>query len=300
MATWLDGYTRNPKQDGGSHLAPVDKLVVHSTETGGLPGYPGTAPQITLNPKTEQCWQHSPLDRAGRALARPRGSGQTNRAGVIQVEVIGTCDRGFARKWGYLYLPDMNDRQIAWLGAELGKISRAARITVRSSVTWRQYPSSYGNSPVRMGSRDFYSHKGWLGHQHVPWNTHGDAGDIPIAALLAAAGNPTLKEILDMDLNDAIPNANPDAKAAAKAAGKPEPVTTVQNLFLDTQANAFWGAREAAQNRAKIVGYGQRTQNIENIVKEQAGEIKALRGLLEDALAALSGTRPDFPVSKES
>jgi len=66
----------------------------------------------------------------------------------------------------------------------------------QSNVTWKAYgngglngsPTSYGtNNGVRLGWGAWAKYEGWLGHQHVPGNVHGDPGNIDISKLLAKA-----------------------------------------------------------------------------------------------------------------
>ena len=121
MATWLSGAKRQSwGRDGGSFTTSPDKILLHSTETGSFPGYGGgaSAPHFTIDLGNGEVRQHSPMNRAARALRNASGGVQTNRDGVIQIEIIGTCDKIFARKYGYPYLPDMSDEmagRLKWL-----------------------------------------------------------------------------------------------------------------------------------------------------------------------------------------
>ena len=190
MATWLSGVKRQSwGRDGGSFTTSPDKILLHSTETGTFPGYGrgASAPHFTINLGNGEVRQHSPMNRAARALRNASGGVQTNRDGVIQIEIIGTCDKSFARKHGYPYLPDMTDEMAGRLKWLLQKICAAIpAIPLKTSVTWKAYPSSYGNSSVRMSNSQWTRYKGILGHQHAPENTHGDPGDLPMKRILGA------------------------------------------------------------------------------------------------------------------
>ena len=190
MATWLSGAKRQSwGRDGGSFTTSPDKILLHSTETGSFPGYGGgaSAPHFTINLGNGEVRQHSPMNRAARALRNASGGVQTNRDGVIQIEIIGTCDKSFARKHGYPYLPDMTDEMAGRLKWLLQKICAAIpAIPLTTSVAWKSYPSSYGNSSVRMSNSQWTRYKGILGHQHAPENTHGDPGDLPMEKILGA------------------------------------------------------------------------------------------------------------------
>ena len=144
-------------------------------------------PHFTINLDNGEVRQHSPMNRAARALRNASGGVQTNRDGVIQIEIIGTCDKSFARKHGYPYLPDMTDEMAGRLKWLLQKICAAIpAIPLTTSVAWKSYPSSYGNSSVRMSNSQWTRYKGILGHQHAPENTHGDPGDLPMKRILGA------------------------------------------------------------------------------------------------------------------
>ena len=190
MATWLSGVKRQSwGRDGGSFTTSPDKILLHSTETGSFPGYGGgaSAPHFTIDLENGEVRQHSPMNRAARALRNASGGVQTNRDGVIQIEIIGTCDKSFARKHGYPYLPDMTDEMAGRLKWLLQKICAAIpAIPLTTSVAWKTYPSSYGNSSVRMSNSQWTRYKGILGHQHAPENTHGDPGDLPMKRILGA------------------------------------------------------------------------------------------------------------------
>ncbi|MGP3971520.1 hypothetical protein [Streptomyces sp. 6N223] len=54
-------------------------------------------------------------------------------------------------------------------------------------MTWKPYPASYGPNGVRLTGAQWLAYYGWLGHQHVPENDHGDPGDIDFARVLEHA-----------------------------------------------------------------------------------------------------------------
>ncbi|MEU2418606.1 peptidoglycan-binding protein [Brachybacterium paraconglomeratum] len=171
--------------------------LLHSTETGTWPGYGAgsSAPHLTLrfDPKarTISARQHFSTTRPSRALVNKAGGVQTNNARVFQIELIGSCDLTFAKKHGYLYLPDLLEETWARdaLAAVLAAVSESLGIPLTSSVVWANYPGSYGEKAAqRLTGAQWEAYTGWLGHQHAPENDHGDPGDIPIAEILAAAG----------------------------------------------------------------------------------------------------------------
>lgn len=169
---WFPGanLTRKASVDGGSILGGNPKCLWHDTETKGLPSYStGFFPNMTICNGTP--YQHIPANRASRALRNESGGVQTNRWNVFQIEVC-----GFANK--VAYHPVMTE-VAEWLQQVRG-------CPMRSTVTWRQYPSSFGNTSVRLSGAQWATYTGHLGHQHAPENDHGDPGSpFPIQQILA-------------------------------------------------------------------------------------------------------------------
>lgn len=170
---------------------PITKALLHSTETSGYPGYGGdgsTAPHATIDPWNKTFRQHYSLDLAAWALRAPAGV-STNTAGVVQFEIIGTCDpRSPHAKTKYL--PGAPDDVLAYIASVVKMVTDRLGIPWRSSVTWVAYPASYGlTAPQRLNAGEWYGYQGILGHEHAPGNSHGDVGAFPIDRFLAL-GNP--------------------------------------------------------------------------------------------------------------
>lgn len=174
--------------------------VIHTTEGTTLPDYDGgaSAPNLTAVPdianKKLRWWQHYDIDQSARALVNKAGGVETNTANAVQVELVGTCDPAKRTSWGrlragvdYLYWPDAPD----WALAELGLFVRWCRdnhgIRAESTVQWKAYPGSYGDTDTRLTDAEWNAYYGWLGHQHVPENDHGDPGNIDFAKVIAFA-----------------------------------------------------------------------------------------------------------------
>lgn len=172
--------------------------VVHTTEGTALPSYGGgaSAPTFTLVPnvkgKTVAVYQHFDVDRSARALVNRSGGVETNTLNCVQVELVGTCDPATRKKWtaegrAHIFWPEAPDwallefaRLVRWLSDEHG-------VRLASTVTWKAYPGSYGANGVRLSGSQWLDYYGWVGHQHVPENTHGDPGDFPMAKVLSMA-----------------------------------------------------------------------------------------------------------------
>jgi hypothetical protein len=195
--------------------------VIHTTEGVIVPTYRGgrDAPNFTALPDIKNRvlrWhQHFDFDVSSRALMNLAGGVQTNTANAVQIELVGTCDERHRTTWDsrragvdYLFWPDAPD----WALAELAKFVKWAHdhhgVPLRSTVTWKAYNKgqvggSYGNNGVRLSGAQWNAYYGWLGHQHVPENDHGDPGNLNFARVLAHATGLPAKEDDGMALTDA-------------------------------------------------------------------------------------------------
>lgn len=174
----------------------AEKGCLHTTETTSWPGYGGgkTAPNFTVRPnfntRTLEWRQHFPANMSARALQNDLGGVETNRDKVIQVEIVGTCDPGAHKRWSgtaHLYTPEAPEwfleamaHFFVWCYEEHG-------IPLLATPEWLPYPKSYGNSVARMGNSEFNSFRGWLGHQHVAENDHGDPGALNVQRIINIA-----------------------------------------------------------------------------------------------------------------
>lgn len=197
---------------------PIEKLVVHTTETVGWPGYNGgaSAPNATARPggapgNQKLGWRaHFYGDCMARALQNDSGGVQTNAESCHQIELCGTCDPKTAKAWrsdGYtqgedfIFWPDAPDwalhevaKYLAWAHTDLG-------LRLVSVPIWLPYPDSYGEkNGVRLAGSGWQSYRGVVGHQHVPENDHGDPGSTDVPAIVAYANKILNPESADMPL----------------------------------------------------------------------------------------------------
>jgi hypothetical protein len=137
---------------------------------GALATYARTGgyPHLTVDQKNIE--QHCSLDVGATALQNAPGGVETNRLGAMQIELV-----GFANKIDIETLENLRPLMI-WLEKKYG--------IKAISPTFLRYPDSYGKSRVRLSAGDWQTFDGWLGHQHVPENFHGDPGTIDMAFLL--------------------------------------------------------------------------------------------------------------------
>ena len=212
MATcpFADQSRRYDSRYGGRYTSGPYKGLLHTTETRSLPSYGSgaSAPHFTILPdlgrRRMTYYQHYDTARPARALRNLSGGVQTNGDSVIQIELVGTCDPAYLRKYGGCILwpsaptwaLDGVKRLMVWL-EDVHRIP-----AVSTSRPWVPYPRSYANGGgQRMGQSEWDRFAGWCGHQHVPENTHGDPGNINIGYLLDR-GRSTVEDD-DMPLSDA-------------------------------------------------------------------------------------------------
>lgn len=170
--------------NAGDFLGPVEIGVLHSTESSrfvpqkdnyyGHQNYPHFT--VANQDGVFKSWQHISIRKAARALANRSGGVQTNREGCIQIEVV-----GFAKS------PFTQDQVIvAGLSRLMRWIESQTKVPRSCGVKFVSYPESYGlAASQRLSPSEWVNYKGWLGHQHVPENSHGDPGAINISKLLA-------------------------------------------------------------------------------------------------------------------
>src|SRR6185295_15130536 len=140
----------------------------------------GVAPHFTVSFETGvfKVWQHTPINKSARALQHPAGTIETNRARCIQIEIVahaasaGTLQREYLTGIGKL---------MRWCEANTG--------IARSALDFKSYREGIilarDTSPIRLSPQAWTNFSGWCGHQHVPFNTHWDPGDIDINYLMS-------------------------------------------------------------------------------------------------------------------
>lgn len=195
MATWLDGVERQSwGTDGGTFTGGPAKGVLHTTETNTFPGYDGgqTCPHLTVKverPGILTVRQHVALNMGARALVNQPGGVQTNRDSAIQIELVGTCNPSWKGKAGYYYWPEADPATLASLGSLMRRVEVATGVRREAVGPWLAYPQSYGSKGgQRLTLSQWDNYSGWVGHQHVPENDHGDPGNLAIATLIGASG----------------------------------------------------------------------------------------------------------------
>ena len=176
---WYPAAVRNQAvTDGGGYAAGYPwRICIHTTETGvfypsagSYGGWHNSYPHYTV--LGGRVWQHIDTMRAARALARPAGSGPTNGARAIQIEVVGYADR----PWDST-TTDTVKTLVSWLRSTHGI----------PAVTLPAGPvpmSARTNAPQRLSPAAWAAFTGVLGHRHVPWNSHYDPGGFDLLTLI--------------------------------------------------------------------------------------------------------------------
>lgn len=168
----------------------IEKILLHTTETTGWPGYSSgsMAPTLTYHPRQRAWRQHNYLDTSARALVDPSTTPvRENRDNVIQIEIIAYADEAKGRSVGGLPVSQLTDDMLKDLGEFIGWVHEQWGGPPLVAAKFIPYPSSYGNSSVRMTSSQYDAFQGVLGHQHASGNAHGDPGALNVPRIMQHA-----------------------------------------------------------------------------------------------------------------
>lgn len=147
------------------------KMVWHTTEGLGLPGYVGSNPHFTLDIQSGVLYQHQVVTGAARALENHPGGVETNADGAIQCELIGYASQS-----------------ANWSEEAYDHIAELARWVERNCGVARECHVKFvGNASgsTRLSYSAWDALEGHCGHQHVPENVHWDPGAFRIEDVLA-------------------------------------------------------------------------------------------------------------------
>jgi hypothetical protein len=162
----------------GTTFSRIDKFLIHTTETGGWPGYEAgaKAPNATYYPKFRQIRQHFGINRSARALRDPSSTlVRENRDNVFQLEIICYSDYRLAVERGGIWVGDLTASHLRDIAAMILQIHRDWDLPLQSSVTWREGRKTWYDD-VRLSGSQFDAYRGILGHVHASGNTHWDPG----------------------------------------------------------------------------------------------------------------------------
>lgn len=224
---------------GGVMQSKLTKLVLHSTETTGLPGYNngGSAPTLTIDPLKKKVWQHFRDVRVSAKALRDNGGFAENRDLVAQIEIIGYSDP--KQKASPYFLPNMKPDAIEFVAEVVAWFcvggAGGHEVPVRiPAQPWLPHPASYGNTASRMSTAQYDAYTGILAHLHVPESVHGDV-TLDIQAVLREVK----KKLAEPDKDEEIDVSQlPTLKRGAKG---PD-VRRMQGLLLANREDlGKWG-----------------------------------------------------------
>lgn len=164
---WHPEAERYPESDAGIMSWSHRKLVWHTTEGVSRPDYSGSSPHFTLDIRTGKLYQHISITRVAMALQNLSGGVETNRAGAMQVELIGRA----AESSG-------------WSDTSYKHIARLARWIEKHGGVPRKCTLAFSNTPHRLSGVVWLAYEGHCGHQHVPENDHWDPGAFHIEKVI--------------------------------------------------------------------------------------------------------------------
>lgn len=215
MEVWHPRAKRAPATTAGSSYIGVPwKLVIHTIEApfdaiysyGST--YYGSSSWPTATIDSTGISQHYPIDVAARALYNASGGAETNRANVIQCEVMGQAAN----------IRDLPDSTMGHLADWLRWCSEQTGCPLVFPFPFVAYPDSYGeNASQRVHGQVWLDSTGIMGHEHADENDHGDPGDFPVERLAAFWSTP-----------DIIPTEEDDMKILRG----PAPEGTPQPLYM--------------------------------------------------------------------
>lgn len=163
-------WPKNQPRSGRPYSGGKPKVVIHTTEGTHLPSYPWP-PHITYDIDNDRGWRHVPFNQGAFALRSPGGGQSPNYQGgfAFQIEVISFAGDS----------PDKPDWWYKRLGTLIADICEDWGVPPQLHPKGFTGSQAYGRNGVnRISWKDYQAFSGILGHQHVPFNTHWDPGNI--------------------------------------------------------------------------------------------------------------------------
>lgn len=224
------------------------KLLLHTTETKGVPGYQTgqLAPHVTWSPRSLRFYQHFPFTRPSEALAT------FDNDMVIQVEMICYSAKNIADEVGGLWVGNLTPEQLA----QLAEFCRWVMGHLNIPPIWpKKQALSYtaaNTTGFRMTAEIFRAWSGLLGHQHAPYpNRHWDPGAFPWTRFMPLLEQPGDDMPLTPEDIAAVANAvwNKELKQWGDFIGNPPAAAGL--LLGQTHANA-WNATKQTSRTALL------------------------------------------------
>lgn len=186
LATW--------RGDGRRYGALTNRyptcLILHTTETVGMPGYSNGnhAPHLTYHPAQNRFYQHQSFTSWVGTMRAGNGP-VSNNAKALQIEIICYSDKPLAdAAANRIWVGHLTDRNYADLAAVVKFLHDQGHLpslgVYMPSTTWR-----YGEaSPFRMSVNQFMQFSGITAHGAAPGNAHWNTGVLDIRRIAQLAG----------------------------------------------------------------------------------------------------------------
>jgi peptidoglycan hydrolase-like protein with peptidoglycan-binding domain len=184
---------------GYGYKGYAPRLVLHTTETIGLPDYASGAnqPHLTIRLSSDgrdlTVWQHQSLNIGARALLGT----STNTANCIQVEQCMYSDGEIAKRVGGQWVGGLSATELATLGDFYRALADLCGIPARAY------------SGGRMSQSAWLAFSGVCEHAHVPQNSHWDCGVLDVIGALARAGAAAGSAVSKPSRGEARPKPGP-------------------------------------------------------------------------------------------
>ena len=173
---WITGLREFSSSPGGK-----PKIVLHTTETDGIPNWSGMSggyPHFTESSAETQ--MHIPLDKAAYTLKGGDFSPNSAAGVVIQIEMVGHAKD----------VPNWPQERWDKLKTLLLWIAKQIDMTYVFPFPFTD-DAGYGTGgEVRQTWEMFRDSTGVVGHSHAPYNDHWDPGELPVEKLTDRAVEP--------------------------------------------------------------------------------------------------------------
>ena len=172
------------------HGNPNVALVLHTTETRGMPRYRygETAPHYTFNPKTLTFHQHAEFEDGYVGTLKGHKTGGHGNCKAFQVEMITYSSWPAAQSVGGLWIGDWTDEMYAKVSEFVGWAR--ARYGITDEVTKEPVGGWLAGtgSPHRLTTEQWKQYGGLTAHGAVPLNSHWDTGVLDLERVSRGGG----------------------------------------------------------------------------------------------------------------
>ena len=175
----IPGWEHLPRTGAGAFTGGGPKLCLHTTEGNTIAGAVAALDRnrswshFLISFEENKKIQFLETNVAAKSLSNNTADGyQTNRANVVQVEIV-----GYAKETG------------SWSNAKLDWIADRLK-EIRGAFAFPLDHLNFADSQ-RLSDQQFVAYSGIVGHKHVPDNDHWDPGNLNVDYIVAKMGSPT-------------------------------------------------------------------------------------------------------------